>query len=147
MVGMGFVVLQLVGLCLVGAEPCDLGPAVRVTVCRVIDGDTIRADIHLGEGVTLDDRSIRALGYDAWETSRRRRSVRVTDEEIAKGKMATAALKELFARGEVWVRICKKRDKWGRRLAELTVRTADGELDISQEMKRGGHVRNIGRGQ
>ena len=35
---------------------------------RVIDGDTIVADLSLGLGVVLDDQIIRFYGIDAWET-------------------------------------------------------------------------------
>ncbi len=34
---------------------------------RVVDGDTIVADLYLGLGVILDDQYIRLDGIDAWE--------------------------------------------------------------------------------
>ncbi|HEC67183.1 MAG TPA: hypothetical protein ENI23_18045 [bacterium] len=35
---------------------------------RIIDGDTIVADLYLGLNVILDDQHIRFYGIDAWET-------------------------------------------------------------------------------
>ena len=34
---------------------------------RVIDGDTMVADLSLGLGIVLDDQYIRLYGIDAWE--------------------------------------------------------------------------------
>ena len=41
---------------------------------RVIDGDTIVADLTLGLGVILDDQYIRFYGIDAWGTRGIRRN-------------------------------------------------------------------------
>ena len=74
---------------------------VLLSNIRVIDGDTVEADIHLPLDIVVQKQSIRLAGYDAWESSKRRRSVNVTDEEVIKGKEATEALEALLASGSV----------------------------------------------
>lgn len=75
---------------------------VAVDVTRVKDADTVVADVTLPfpPGLVLHDQDVRLQGFDAWETSRRRTAVRVTDAEIRKGKAATAALEALVAESE-----------------------------------------------
>lgn len=80
------------------AEPQALKAApipltLRLSSITVIDGDTIKADVHLPYGVTLSQETIRASDYDAWESRRIRRSVgEITDAELANGKRSKAAL-------------------------------------------------------
>ena len=78
---------------------------------RVIDGDTVEADIHLPLDIVVQKQSIRLAGYDAWESSKRRRSVNVTDEEVIKGKEATEALEALLASGSVSIKILSERSR------------------------------------
>jgi endonuclease YncB( thermonuclease family) len=95
---------------------------------RVVDGDTLEADIDLPMRVTLRQEMIRCAGYDAWEANKRRRSVNVTDEEVTKGKAATEALKSLIASGQLMVQLEEDdRDVYGRVLARLYV-ARDAEL-------------------
>jgi len=56
---------------------------------RIIDGDTIVADIYLGLNVILDDQYIRFYGIDAWETR---------GEERQKGLEAKEYLKERLSK-------------------------------------------------
>lgn len=59
---------------------CALDFRYPATIERVIDGDTIIADLRLGLGVILDDQYIRFYGIDTWETR---------GEEREKGLSAT----------------------------------------------------------
>ena len=123
------------------AEPVD---KVRAEVLSVSDGDTVTLNIHLPWNLTIRGEAIRALGYDAWETSRRRQSRMVTDAELEKGKAAKAALVTLLATGELFIvpEGEGERDPYGRILARLHVRQRDGKwVDVADFMKRRGHDR------
>lgn len=95
---------------------------------RVIDADTIDADIVLPLGVTLIDTRIRLSDFDAWESSKRRRSVVVTDEEVVKGKQASKLLEELVEdSGRSALLLAEgDRDVYGRVLGRMVVYTDDG---------------------
>jgi len=126
----------------VPSEP-DVPPKLHpFEVTRVLDGDTVEGTISLGWDVQLAKQTVRCLSYDAWETSRRRRSVKVTDEEIEKGKLATAYLKELAEKG-IWVSEgARSRDNYGRVLGELYV-NLDGKLyEVADLMRANGHCRS-----
>jgi len=109
---------------------------------RVIDGDTLEADIDLPMNITLRDETIRCSDYDAWESSKRRRSVTVSDDEVVRGKAATAALKELLSSGSMLVQLeSNERDVYGRVLARLFVQSEGGLVSVASWMREQGHVR------
>ena len=120
-------------------------PAVtyyRVRNVRVVDGDTLEADIDLPMRVTLRQEMIRCTDYDAWESSKRRRSVNVTDEEVVKGKAATEALKSLIASGQLMVQLEEDdRDVYGRILARLFVARNNNLLSVADWMETNNHTR------
>ena len=120
-------------------------PAVtyyRVRNVRVVDGDTLEADIDLPMRVTLRQEMIRCTDYDAWESSKRRRSVNVTDEEVVKGKAATEALKSLIASGQLMVQLEEDdRDVYGRILARLFVARNNNLLSVADWMESNNHIR------
>jgi endonuclease YncB( thermonuclease family) len=94
---------------------------------RVIDGDTVEADILFPLGLTLRGEYIRFSDYDAWESSKRRRSVVVTDEEVIKGKQATALLIDLIDNKMVVLMLASgERDNYGRVLGRAAVYADDG---------------------
>ena len=94
---------------------------------RVIDGDTVEADILFPLGVTLRGEHIRFSDYDAWESSKRRRSVNVTDAEVVKGKKATALLIDLIEGKMVVLMLAQgERDNYGRILGRAAVYADDG---------------------
>lgn len=74
----------------------------------VVDADTVKADIVLPfGGLVMTNRSIRAHGYDAWETSKRRRVLNLTEEqwtaEIIRGKKSKAEFEALLNGGRLYV--------------------------------------------
>jgi len=95
---------------------------------RVVDADTIDADIMLPLGVTLTGTRIRLSDFDAWESSKRRRSVTVTDEEVVKGKQAAVLLEQLVQDSERSVLLLAEgdRDVYGRVLGRMVVYKDDG---------------------
>jgi len=123
---------------------------IPIIITKVYDGDTITADINFGWDITWNNQSIRLYGFDAWEISRARRSVEVTDEELAKGKQARHALLSLLAGSEgVYIRPSGKSESgnYGRRLASLWVGVLQDNgryklVDVAQYMKKNGHDRD-----
>jgi endonuclease YncB( thermonuclease family) len=123
-------------------------PELVLSNIRVIDGDTVEADIQLPLDIVVQKQSIRLTGYDAWEASKRRRSVNVTDEEVIKGKEATEALKALLASGSVSIKMLpeRNRDSYGRVLGEAFVYWADSAepISVKDHMIKNGHSRDTG---
>lgn len=111
-------------------------------ISRVIDGDTLHGDIELPWGVTLRSQRIRCLGYDAWESSKRRQSVVVTDAEVAKGKQVTADLKQLAKTARFEIEPSgRERDNYGRILGVVTVVIKGQKIPLSEWMRERGHLR------
>ena len=99
---------------------------------RVIDGDTIVADLYLGLGVVLNDQYIRFYGIDAWETR---------GEERPRGLLAKAYVEERVQEGGVVIEI---RPEWGREGQGkygrwLGIVFINGEC-LNQELVRQGHA-------
>lgn len=116
----------------------------EITVHRVKDGDTIVADIHLPFDITLRRQDIRCNDYDAWESSRARRSVDVTDEEIERGKKAAADLRQLLNRADrVWIvpDDDEARDVYGRVLGGIAVEVDGKRFSLAAWMSERGHLR------
>jgi len=99
---------------------------------RIIDGDTIVADLYLGLGVILDDQYIRFYGIDAWE---------VRGEEREKGLEVKEYLEERLSKGKIEIEI---RPEWGRDGKGsfgrwLGIVYVDG-VDINAEMMEKGYA-------
>jgi micrococcal nuclease len=77
-----------------------------VTVQKIIDGDTVDVDIHLGFGIILTDERVRIVGIDTEES---RTSDKVED---LFGEAAKKRVKELLLHGEN-VRLITQEDKHG----------------------------------
>lgn len=104
----------------------------------ITDGDTFKCDIALGFDVVLHDQSVRIKGFDAWESTRRRRTVRVTERELGKGLEAKAALANLLHHAEhVGLVEADGRDPYGRRLLWVY---ADGK-EVGAILRAQGHER------
>ena len=112
-------------------------------VIRVVDGDTLKVHIVFPWSVTLRDQTVRCLGYDAWESSKRRRSVKVTDEEVAKGKLATSAFGKLLDSASAVYLVPGKRSRgpYGRILATVMLRVDGKRVDVADWMMSHDHVR------
>ena len=89
----------------------------QLTNVSAIDGDTIRADIHLGFSITLTNQSIRLAGIDTPETH-----TRIPLEKRA-GLIVTLWLTGTIAHGSVFTLTTngKERGKFGRPLGVLTI--------------------------
>lgn len=110
---------------------------------QIHDVDTIKADIVLPFGVVLPSRSIRAQSYDGWEIDRTRKTVIISDAELAKGKEARAALEKLIS-DSLGLYAVESKDPgvYGRVSAYLYVQTKDGTmLSVARWAEDNGHVR------
>lgn len=97
----------------------------KCNVTRIVDGDTIDAEIKLGFDITFKSR-IRLYGVDTPES--RTRNL----DEKARGKLASAFLKEKIE-GADFVKVQTKLDKKGKFGRVLGTIFAD-DLDLNQEM-------------
>lgn len=140
------------------ASPAEWLHAIpQLTDCRVIDGDTLEADVHFPCSVALERQTIR-LSFDAWEARKIRRSegirvtdaevVRVTDAEVVRGRLAkayvTARLETALEAGDAVLfvpDVKTDRDVYGRLLGAIYIEH-DGVLeDLAETMQRLGHIR------
>jgi len=114
-------------------------------VVRVIDADTLVADVYLPWGVCLIDQTLRVDTHDCWESSKRRQSEaagEITDEEVAKGKTAERELTETLQDWQLWVRPgITPRDNYGRLLGPWQLRNGFKVEDMQAVAKRKGWLR------
>ena len=131
-------IVSLLAVIAFAAEPYEASGV------RVIDGDTIHVDaLHLGWDHWLHDQTIRAAGYDAWESNRQRFGAETAEDEIAKGKAATADLLELLAAGGLRVvpPSGKSHGVYGRLVGRLIVLRDGDRVEVSEWMRERGHCR------
>jgi endonuclease YncB( thermonuclease family) len=100
-------------------------------LAKIADADTFTGDVMV-DTAALNIRlqlavrlTIRAWGYDACETTRRRQTVTVTDEEIRVGKLARDLLEQI-AQGVLDVEPTGQVDPYGRTVAKCFFRTGMG---------------------
>ena len=100
----------------------------KAKLLRVVDGDTVDAELDLGFKIFIKER-IRLMGIDTPES--RTRNL----QEKSWGKAASARLSQLLeeADGEFTLVTKKqKKGKFGRILGTLSVSTANGIVDANQ---------------
>ena len=98
----------------------------KCKVTRVVDGDTVDALIDLGFDIKYSSR-VRLYGIDTPESRTRDK------DEKARGKMASAYLKEAVDNGDTVVlrtKLSDSRGKFGRVLASVVV----DDVDINESM-------------
>jgi len=109
----------------VAADPVAPSCPVKVVLPIAHDADTIRGSLSFGWNVWLHDQELRAYGYDAYEVTKTRQTVEVTDEEIVKGKAAKYALIDLLEHGDLYAEDSGQKDPYGRTSAILWVKPKD----------------------
>ena len=97
----------------------------KVSVVKVVDGDTIDVDIDLGFGMTYKKQRVRMLGIDTPE-SRTRDLV-----EKKFGKASKTHLKSILESGGIQL-VSHDKGKFGRILGELFI--GDSSYSINQQM-------------
>ena len=95
----------------------------------VHDADTISdAVICLPWGAAIRGRSIRS-DYDAWEVTKVRQTVKITDEEIVKGKKSASELSEILGEFTLYISEPERDiDPYDRIDAIWWVRAKDGTI-------------------
>lgn len=116
----------------------------EVTKYRVIDADTIEAELRLEFGHPTRPEKYRLHDFDAWESRRIRKTLNLTpkewDAEVIKGKAAKADLEKLLKDAKVIeLREVKalKKDPRGRELGDLYI---DG-VNAADILRQRGHER------
>ena len=110
----------------------------RAKLIRILDGDTIDAEIDLGFNVWIKER-IRMYGINTPES-------RTKDaEEKIKGLAAKARLNELleqYAEDGFILRshLGDKKGKFGRILGEIIIKEVSGEINLNQTLIEEGHA-------
>jgi micrococcal nuclease len=107
-----------------------------VDVIKVVDGDTVDVDIHLGFGIILSDERVRIMGIDTPES---RTSDKVED---LFGEAAKSRLKELMKEGAKLITTEDRhgedmKGKFGRVLGDF--RLADGRT-VTDALVEEGHA-------
>ena len=97
----------------------------KVTVDRVIDGDTVDVDIHLGFNVVLSKQRVRLHGIDTPESRTRNK------EEKVRGLISKEYLKNICESSSIRLK-SKDRGKLGRILGVLY--KDDETISINQKM-------------
>ena len=107
----------------------------RVTIIKVVDGDTVDVDIDLGFGISLNNERVRIMGIDTPESR--------TRDKVEKkfGLASKARLKELLGKKSVLrTQINKKgedmKGKFGRVLGDFV--TDSGKM-VTEIMIKEGH--------
>tara|TARA_B100000085_G_scaffold224517_1_gene209894 strand:- start:2347 stop:2775 length:429 start_codon:yes stop_codon:yes gene_type:complete len=107
----------------------------RVTIIKVIDGDTVDVDIDLGFGISLNNERVRIMGIDTPESR--------TRDKVEKkfGLASKARLKELLGKKSILkTQINKKgedmKGKFGRVLGDFV--TDSGKM-VTEIMIKEGH--------
>ena len=97
----------------------------KVTVDRVIDGDTVDVDVHLGFNVILSKQRVRLHGIDTPESRTRNK------EEKVRGLISKEYLKNICESSSIRLK-SKDRGKFGRILGVLY--KDDETISINQKM-------------
>lgn len=106
----------------------------KAKLLRIVDGDTVDAEIDLGFGVFMKQR-IRLYGINTPES--RTRDL----EEKERGLAAKARLTEILGKDFIIETILNKRGKFGRILGTLHVEQEDGSRkNINQTLVEEGHA-------
>ena len=101
---------------------------------KVVDGDTIDAEIDLGFKIFIKER-VRLYGIDTWES--RTRDL----EEKKKGLAAKARLKELISDKPFVIKTHKKqKGKYGRILGEIFTDIDGMDVNVNDLLFEEGHA-------
>ena len=100
----------------------------KVSIVKVVDGDTVDVDIDLGFGMVYKKQRVRMLGIDTPE-SRTRDLV-----EKKFGKASKKHLKELLESAESITLISHDKGKFGRILGELFVHEEGIKVNVNEQM-------------
>ena len=102
----------------------------KVTLDRIVDGDTIDVTVDLGFTVWLAKQRVRLYGLDTWESRTRNLEVK------AKGLLAKAVTKQMVSEAAEIILISHGKGKYGRILGEVI---CDG-VSLNDALIENGHA-------
>ena len=102
----------------------------KVTLDRIVDGDTVDVNVDLGFTVWLSKQRVRLYGLDTWESRTRNLEVK------AKGLLAKEFTKHMVSEAEEIILISHVKGKYGRILGELI---CDG-VNLNDALIENGHA-------
>ena len=112
---------------------------------RVIDGDSFACDIDLGFGTMKPDQRVRVYGFDAWESTKVRKSLNLSsaewEQENRKGVIAKRSLENLLKFAKV-VRLHEVGHEQS--FSRWVVEVYADETHVADYMKSKGHERSGG---
>lgn len=118
---------------------------VPCKVTEIHDADTFWCDALLPWDITIRHQSVRVQGADAWEITRARRTVTITDAELKKGRIAKDAVTALFGSAKAIYleppRAGDVPDPHSRMSAWVWVWDGEKLIDFAQWLKDNGHTR------
>jgi len=91
-----------------------------VKILQIKDADTFKTQFEIFPD-TYMVRNVRLQGCDAWETSKRRRSVNVTDAEVVLGHRAKKFVEEKIGEANQTTLIVVDIDMYGRVLGNIMI--------------------------
>ncbi len=113
---------------------------VTLSEVRVIDADTIEADLHFGWNLVWRGRIVRIAGYDAWEI---RHGKGTTEEHVEKGRIAAAEFQAMFDAAEYAIVIPDGDGGFSRERGWLRWVMDDGSIVKAEEWaEENGHVKH-----
>lgn len=100
----------------------------KISVVKVVDGDTLDVDIDLGFGMSYKKQRVRMMGIDTPESR--------TRDKVEKlfGKASKKHLKKLLESAESISLISHDKGKFGRILGEIYIHNDDAEVNVNQKM-------------
>lgn len=145
-VAMSLALYLLITAPLWGFEPASYHRCEHV---EVLDGDTLKADYQLFGTLWARGETLRA-DFDAWETSRSRRSEPFRSftedewrEELAKGNQAKAALQSLLETNTLYISPQgATRGLYGRTTAKWYAWDGERLIDVGAWMRERRHLRD-----
>jgi micrococcal nuclease len=102
----------------------------KVTLDRIVDGDTIDVNVDLGFEIWVAKQRVRLYGLDTWESRTRNLEVK------AKGLLAKAFTKQMVSEAEEIILISHGKGKYGRILGEVI---CDG-VSLNDALIENGHA-------
>ena len=102
----------------------------KVTLDRVVDGDTIDVNVDLGFTVWLSKQRVRLYGLDTWESRTRNLEIK------KKGLLAKAFTKQMVEEAEEIILVSFGKGKYGRILGEIR---CDG-VNLNEALIENGHA-------
>lgn len=106
----------------------------KVTVNRVVDGDTVDVDIDLGFSTILKKQRVRMMGIDTPES----RTRDLTEKKF--GKASKKHLKSILETADSLSLISHDKGKFGRILGTILAHHDIAEVDVNEQMIKDNHA-------